>query len=86
MKQVGIMPDATMISLLVFSGLVASNIEAKRLLESGGVYVNGETYRDTTLPDFRGDSFRLRRGKKKVFNEVKVVRAWDEVILRLKND
>lgn len=86
MKQIGVLPDVTMTQLLVSSGLASSNAEAKRLLESGGVYVNGETYEGNSLPDFRGDSFRLRRGKKKVANEVRVVKAWDEVRIRLKSE
>lgn len=51
--------------LLVQTGLAASNTEARRLLASGAVYINGNTTTAETLQpkDFQNGRLLLRRGK-----------------------
>lgn len=55
----------TIIELLVNSELVSSKSEARRLIESGGIYVNGTAYSkdEIEVEDFKDSKLILRRGK-----------------------
>ena len=60
----------TLVELLVFSGLVKSRSEARRLIRQGGGYLNNEriTSLDATVPRqaLAGEGITLRAGKKRV--------------------
>jgi tyrosyl-tRNA synthetase len=55
-------------TLLVACGLCASNGEARRLIQQGGVTVNDSKVADVNAAfeqnDFRGDGVIIRKGKK----------------------
>ncbi len=61
--------DARVTTLLVRSGIAASNSAARRLVQGGGVAVNDEKVADVnavvTEAMFTGDGLMLRSGKKK---------------------
>ena len=61
--------DARVTTLLVLSGIAASNSAARRLVEGGGVAVNDEKVADVkpfvTEEMFGQDGLMLRSGKKK---------------------
>ena len=61
--------DARVTTLLVLSGIAASNSAARRLVEGGGVAVNDEKVADVkavvTESMFVQDGLMLRSGKKK---------------------
>ena len=56
----------SLVQALIETGLVASNTEARRLIEDGGIYVNDQPSNQETLEagDFDNGRLRLRRGKK----------------------
>jgi tyrosyl-tRNA synthetase len=58
-----------LLNLLKEIGLTASNSEGRRVVEQGGVTLNGKTVTDpayiVTAADFEGDSLKIRKGKKK---------------------
>ncbi len=62
---------ATLLSALTQTGLCKSNGEARRLVEQGGVSVNGEKATDVNAPLPAGE-FTLFKGKKV---RLKVVRG-----------
>ena len=62
---------ATLVQALVESGLCKSNGEARRLIEQGGVSVNGERAADANMPLPAGD-FTLFKGKKVRVRAVRV--------------
>jgi tyrosyl-tRNA synthetase len=57
--------DGSVIESLVKSGLASSNSEARRLLQAGAIYINGQKVeRDNFEPgDFQNGRLLLRRGK-----------------------
>ena len=55
------------LNLMVACGLAASNGEARRLIQQGGVFVNDEKVADHTVcvtKDQLADGVKLRKGKK----------------------
>lgn len=60
-----VQPGINIIEVLVESGLASSNSDARRVKESGGVYVNNETFQKDHLDaaDFKNGRLILRRGK-----------------------
>ena len=56
---------AGLVGVLVSSGLASSNSEARRLLDSGAIYINGQTANKKTFSaaDFKNGRLLLRRGK-----------------------
>jgi tyrosyl-tRNA synthetase len=58
-------PGTNIIEALVKSGLASSNSDARRVKDSGGVYVNGEQFDKDHLEsaDFKNGRLMLRRGK-----------------------
>ena len=58
---------AQLVKVLVSAGLVASNSEARRLLQQGGVKLNGETVADpfATVPATAGTTHLLQVGKRR---------------------
>ena len=56
---------STITELLATSGLASSKSEARRLLDSGGIYLNGRAAKDDTINqnDFQNGRALLRRGK-----------------------
>lgn len=63
-------PSTNIIDLLIISNLVKSKREAKDLIASGGIYVNGTRItenRDISTDDLVDDKIILRRGKKSHF-------------------
>ncbi len=66
--------ETPLIDLLVRAGLVESKSEAKRLLESGGIYVNDQQTSQTSLKnsDFQKNLAKLRRGKN--LNNQKIIK------------
>jgi tyrosyl-tRNA synthetase len=63
--SVSVSGDGSIVEALARSGLAASNSEARRLLASGAVYINGQKAdRDNfESSDFRNGRLMLRRGK-----------------------
>lgn len=57
--------NSTLVEVLVKSGLATSNTEARRLLSSGAIYINGQTTNKEILEesDFHSGRLLLRRGK-----------------------
>ncbi len=55
----------SLIELLVKSNLTSSNTEARRLLETGSIYINNQKVDrpNVTVDDFQNGRFLLRRGK-----------------------
>jgi tyrosyl-tRNA synthetase len=74
----GVLPDSmpevkvviagavTMAQVLKLAGLVESTSEANRLIEQGGVKVDGERLSDRALKAERGKSYVIQVGKRKV--------------------
>ncbi len=60
--------DARVITLVVRAGLAASNSEARKLMQGGGIYVGDAQVTDVnatvSADDFPGDGLMLRKGKK----------------------
>jgi tyrosyl-tRNA synthetase len=64
--SVSIHPEASIVDILVQAGLAASNSDARRLMESGAIYVNNKQFMKPVIDgaDFQGSkSLLLRRGK-----------------------
>jgi tyrosyl-tRNA synthetase len=61
-KQVG---ETQILKVLKEAGLVPSTNEASRVLEQGGVRVNGEKVEDRNLQLKRGDTVVIQVGKRK---------------------
>jgi len=62
-----LVPDATVVDLMVLCGLAASRSEARRLIEGGGVTLDGERVALVNAPVNRADLRRgviIRKGKK----------------------
>jgi tyrosyl-tRNA synthetase len=55
----------TMAQVLKLAGLVESTSEANRLIEQGGVKVDGERLSDRALKAERGKSYVIQVGKRK---------------------
>ncbi len=58
-------PGTKLVQLLVASGLASSNTEARRLVEAGAIYINGEKAAKQTIEidDFKNGRLLIRRGK-----------------------
>lgn len=58
-------PSSPLADLLVVTGLATSNTEARRLVDEGAVYINGQTVRRDVLQDddFKQGRAILRKGK-----------------------
>lgn len=58
-------PGSGIVNALVDSGLASSNSEARRLIQSGGIYINGENIIRESFQenDFKNGRLILRRGK-----------------------
>jgi len=56
----------TMAQVLKLAGLVESTSEANRLIEQGGVKVDGERLSDRALKAERGKSYVIQVGKRKL--------------------
>lgn len=64
-SNLSMLPGEPLVDVLTRVGLAASNSEARRLLESGAIYVNNQKLdRDNLEPsDFQNGRLLLRRGK-----------------------
>jgi tyrosyl-tRNA synthetase len=65
MANLTVQPGSSVIDALVESGLAASNSDARRLIQSKAVYVNGQQFDKPHLDssDFKNGRLMLRRGK-----------------------
>lgn len=65
MPHAAVRQGASVIEALITSGLANSNSEARRILESGGVYINGQPITKDKIEqqDFINNHLLLRRGK-----------------------
>jgi tyrosyl-tRNA synthetase len=71
--------NGSVIDALVSTGLASSNSEARRLLSSGAVYINGQsTDSDQFRPeDFKNHRLLLRRGK--AYRDSAIIEEFDEI-------
>ena len=64
------------LNLLSDLNLIASNSEGRRLIEQGGLSIDGEKINDPktliTLDDFKDNKILIKKGKK-VYHQVKLV-------------
>jgi tyrosyl-tRNA synthetase len=65
LPNLSVQPGASVLEILAETGLAGSNTEARRLLQSNAVYVNGEAATKAHLEasDFKNGRLMLRRGK-----------------------
>jgi tyrosyl-tRNA synthetase len=65
MSNLTVQPGTSLVEALVDSGLAASNSEARRLIQSKAIYVNGKRFDKQHLDsaDFKNGRLLLRRGK-----------------------
>ena len=65
-----------LISLLQRIGLISTRSEGRRLIQQGGIYLNGEQVKEFDYPiseeDFQDDELMVRKGKK-VYHRVQLV-------------
>ncbi len=64
-------PNIWIVRLLTLTGLLSSGGEAKRMIRSGGIYLNGERIEDVDLEVPLGGEIILRVGKRKFLKVVK---------------
>lgn len=64
-QQFSFKAPATIIFIMANSGLVASNSEARRLIQQGGVKINGKTVQSIDMEFIGEDSFILQVGKRR---------------------
>lgn len=75
-------PEMSTVDVLLASGLADSRNDARRVLTSGGVYINHKQHTQMVTPYTRGECYFIQRGKKKA-NVAKVYKAYDEAIVEL---
>ncbi|MDB5161415.1 MAG: tyrS [Candidatus Saccharibacteria bacterium] len=71
--------NGSVVDALVSTGLASSNSEARRLLSSGAVYINGQSTNSEQFhpEDFKNHRLLLRRGKE--FRHSAIIEEFDEI-------